>query len=72
MDGLLECSIEEAVRMWLAEDLAQHEASGSVRKLEPRVLVKDGSSTVCRRPFKRRGHWSVRCAGTARLVRPRR
>ncbi|MBY3432630.1 hypothetical protein HFN89_00385 [Rhizobium laguerreae] len=68
MDGPLSIPVDEAVRMWLAEDLAQHERSGSVRKLEPRVLVRDGSSVVARRPFRRKGAYCVRWAGTARLI----
>lgn len=68
MDGPLSVSIDDAVHLWLAEDLEQHERSGSVRKLEPRVLVRDGTSIVARRPFRRKGAYCVRWAGTARLV----
>jgi hypothetical protein len=68
MDGPLSVSIDEAVRMWLEEDHEEHERSGSVRKQEPRVLVRDGSSVVARRPFRRKGAYCVRWAGTARLV----
>lgn len=68
MAGQLEVSIDDAVRMSLAEDRAHHEKSGSVRELPPRVLVRDGSATVARRPFRRGGAYFVRWAGTAKLV----
>jgi hypothetical protein len=68
MDGALSVSIDEAVRTWQAEDHEEHERSSSVRKLEPRVLVRDGSSVVAHRPFRRKGAYCVRWAGTARLV----
>ncbi len=68
MDGKLAMSIKDAVRMSLAEDREHHERSGSVRKLPPRVLVRDGSAIVARRPFRLGGAYCVRWAGTARLV----
>jgi hypothetical protein len=68
MEEQLGMSIEEAVRLALAEDLAHHEQSGSVCKLPPRVLVRDRSAPVARRPIRRGGDFFVRWAGTAKLV----
>ncbi|MDW9481918.1 hypothetical protein GOB57_25035 [Sinorhizobium meliloti] len=72
MGDELEVSIDEAVRMSLAEDQEHHERSGSVRRLECRVLVRNGTAVVARRPFRRRGCYCVRWSGTAKLVRAAR
>jgi hypothetical protein len=68
MDEQLDMSIDEAVSTWLAEELGRHDRSGSVRKLEPRVLARNGSVTVARRPIRRNGAHFIRWAGTAKLV----
>ena len=72
MGEAMDVSVGEAVKLWLAEDLARHVKSGSVCKLAPRVLVRNGSSIVSRRPFKLKGVWCVRWAGTAAIVSPKR
>ena len=46
------------------------QARPSAVKVPQLVLVRDGNSTVLRRPFKRRGSWCVRWQGTARLTEP--
>ncbi|MCV9964427.1 hypothetical protein OIU34_21290 [Pararhizobium sp. BT-229] len=68
MDEQLDMPIDRAVSTWLAEELERHERSGSVRKLEPRVLARNGSAMVARRPIRRNGAYFVRWAGTAKLV----
>lgn len=64
--------VSEAVAMSLDENRKHHEGSGSVRDYEPRIVCVDGRSAVARAPFKRKGHWCVRWAGTARLTKARR
>lgn len=55
----------------IAQHLAWHEqAAPSALKREPRVFVECRGRSVLRRPFKRRGRWSVRWAGTACLTNP--
>jgi hypothetical protein len=68
---------EKPFEQWLLDALREYEewfrkASPSA-EYQPRVFASfGGGKAVARRPFKLRGHWSVRCCGVARLVNPHR
>lgn len=66
--------IDRMVNLAIFEDgLWQAKAKPS-RPTGPRVLLRgeDGVVRAQRAPFRRKGHWCVRYAGTARLTAPQR
>lgn len=67
-----EREIDEAVARSVAEHAAWlRQALPSLGgKIEPRVFISEDGFEGLRRPFKRKGRWCVRVAGTARLVNP--
>ncbi len=72
MDEPLQMTVDEAVSLALAEERERHARSGSSLPYRELVLVRGIKSLVARRPFRRKGEWCVRWAGTARLTTPTR
>jgi hypothetical protein len=65
----IDLQIQRAIADHIAWD---RRASPSKDTHEPRVIVQSPHTgeKVARRPFYRRGHWSVRWTGIARLTDP--
>lgn len=65
------------LEQWILDALTEYEAwfrqASPSAKYQPKVFAKfGGTHPIARRPFRHRGHWSVRCHGVARLVLPQR
>jgi hypothetical protein len=77
-DGKEYTRFEFWLERWILDALTEYEAwfrqASPSARYQPRVFAVefDGAKAIARRPFKHKGHWSVRCCGVARLVNPHR
>jgi hypothetical protein len=62
--------LDKAMKRALSEQREHVERASPSSRFQPRVIVRDGTSGVLRRPFRRGGAWRVTWNGTARLVDP--